>query len=122
MNYQQMQNNYLQNQVMSASPNKLIEMLLQAAVKHVKLGQIAITEAQPAKAHQQLTKAQNILLELRYALDAAQGGEIASDLDQLYGYMYDELVQANVRKDPQPAAQVASLLSELLESWQTITQ
>jgi len=27
-----------------------------------------------------------------------------------------------VRKDPQPAAQVASLLSELLESWQTITQ
>jgi len=37
MNYQKMQNNYLQNQVMSASPNKLIEMLLQAAIKNIKL-------------------------------------------------------------------------------------
>lgn len=42
MNYQKMQNNYLQNQVMSASPNKLIEMLLQAAIKNIKLAVIAL--------------------------------------------------------------------------------
>ena len=42
MNYQKMQNNYLKNQVMSASPNKLIEMLLQAAIKNIKLAQLAI--------------------------------------------------------------------------------
>ncbi|OTN75088.1 flagellar protein FliS [Enterococcus sp. 8G7_MSG3316] len=122
MNYQQMQNNYLQNQVMSASPNKLIEMLLQAAVKHVKLAQMAINDRQPAQAHQQLTKAQNIILELRYSLDTEQGGAIAAELDQLYRFMYDELVQANIQKDPKPTEHVAGLLAELLESWQTITQ
>ena len=42
MNYQQMQSNYLKNQVMSASPNKLIEMLLQAAIKNIKLALLAI--------------------------------------------------------------------------------
>ncbi len=72
MNYQKMQNNYLQNQVMSASPNKLIEMLLQAAIKNI--------------------------------------------------YMYDQLVSANVQKEAAPAETVVPLLSELLESWQTITQ
>lgn len=34
--YQNMQENYLKNQVMSASPNKLIEMLLEGAVKRIR--------------------------------------------------------------------------------------
>jgi len=115
MNYQKMQNNYLQNQVMSASPNKLIEMLLQAAIKNIKLAVIALEKEELSQAHQQFVKAQNILLELRVSLDREQGGAIAEDLDQLYGYMYDQLVSA-------PAETVVPLLSELLESWQTITQ
>ena len=121
MNYQKMQNNYLQNQVMSASPNKLIEMLLQAAIKNIKLAVIALEE-DLSQAHQQFVKAQNILLELRVSLDREQGGAIAEDLDSLYGYMYDQLVSANVQKEAAPAETVVPLLSELLESWQTITQ
>ena len=122
MNYQKMQNNYLQNQVMSASPNKLIEMLLQAAIKKIKLAVIALEKEELSQAHQQFVKAQNILLELRVSLDREQGGAIAEDLDQLYGYMYDQLVSANGQKEAAPAETVVPLLSELLESWQTITQ
>ncbi|MGL9909306.1 flagellar export chaperone FliS [Enterococcus sp. DIV0213h] len=122
MNYQKMQNNYLQNQVMSASPNKLIEMLLQAAIKNIKLAVIALEKEDLSQAHQQFVKAQNILLELRVSLDREQGGAIAEDLDSLYGYMYDQLVSANVQKEAAPAETVVPLLSELLESWQTITQ
>ena len=98
MNYQKMQNNYLQNQVMSASPNKLIEMLLQAAIKNIKLAVIALEKEDLSQAHQQFVKAQNILLELRVSLDREQGGAIAEDLDSLYGYMYDQLVSANVQR------------------------
>ncbi len=56
MNYQQMQSNYLKNQVMSASPNKLIEMLLQAAIKNIKLAQLAIEKQELAKAHEYFIK------------------------------------------------------------------
>ena len=122
MNYQKMQNNYLKNQVMSASPNKLIEMLLQAAIKNIKLAQLAIEKQELAKAHEHFIKTQNILLELRTSLDEKQGGEIAEGLAALYEYMYQQLIEANIKKEVVPAQAVAELLSELLESWQAITQ
>lgn len=122
MNYQQMQSNYLKNQVMSASPNKLIEMLLQAAIKNIKLAQLAIEKQELAKAHEYFIKTQNILLELRTSLDKKQGGEIAEGLATLYEYMYQQLIEANIKKEVAPAQAVAELLSELLESWQAITQ
>ena len=116
MNYQKMQNNYLKNQVMSASPNKLIEMLLQAAIKNIKLAQLAIEKQELAKAHEHFIKTQNILLELRTSLDEKQGGEIAEGLAALYEYMYQQLIEANIKKEVVPAQAVAELLSELLES------
>ncbi|WP_291291719.1 flagellar export chaperone FliS [Enterococcus sp.] len=122
MNYQQMQSNYLKNQVMSASPNKLIEMLLQAAIKNTKLAQLAIEKDELAKAHEHFIKTQNILLELRTSLDEKQGGEIAENLAALYEYMYQQLIEANIKKEAAPAQAVMELLTELLESWQTITQ
>ena len=118
----EMQNNYLKNQVMSASPNKLIEMLLQAAIKNIKLAQLAIEKQELAKAHEHFIKTQNILLELRTSLDEKQGGEIAEGLAALYEYMYQQLIEANIKKEVVPAQAVAELLSELLESWQAITQ
>jgi flagellar protein FliS len=121
MNYQQMQSNYLKNQVMSASPNKLIEMLLQAAIKNIKLAQLALENKELAKAHESFIKTQNILVELRTSLDQEQGGEIAADLAALYDYMYQQLIEANVKKVVEPAQEVSKLLTELLESWQTIT-
>ena len=107
MNYQKMQNNYLKNQVMSASPNKLIEMLLQAAIKNIKLAQLAIEKQELAKAHEHFIKTQNILLELRTSLDEKQGGEIAEGLAALYEYMYQQLIEANIKKEVVPAQAVA---------------
>ena len=102
MNYQKMQNNYLKNQVMSASPNKLIEMLLQAAIKNIKLAQLAIEKQELAKAHEHFIKTQNILLELRTSLDEKQGGEIAEGLAALYEYMYQQLIEAKKVGRPLP--------------------
>nr|WP_269319570.1 hypothetical protein [Enterococcus gallinarum] len=41
MNYQKMQNNYLKNQVMSASPNKLIEMLFAGSNQEYQIGSVS---------------------------------------------------------------------------------
>ncbi len=85
-------------------------MLLQAAIKNIKLAVIALEKEELSQAHQQFVKAQNILLELRVSLDREQGGAIAEDLDQLYGYAI-ELVSANVQKEAAPAETVAPLLA-----------
>ena len=82
----------------------------------------AIEKQELAKAHEHFIKTQNILLELRTSLDEKQGGEIAEGLAALYEYMYQQLIEANIKKEVVPAQAVAELLSELLESWQAIIQ
>lgn len=42
--YASHKNDYLRNQVMSASPNKLIEMLIEGAIKSIKKAEMAIED------------------------------------------------------------------------------
>ena len=46
-----------------------------------------------------LLKASDMIEELRLALDHERGGIIAANLDQLYGFMLRELMEANRLQD-----------------------
>lgn len=114
------QNFYLKNQVLTASPNKLISMLLSGAIKAIKLAEIALEQNNMAKANHELLRAQDMVDELKFSLDHSVGGEIAANLDQLYDFMVSELVAANISKDQTKLPAVVELLEELLETWEKI--
>ena len=44
-------------------------------------------------------------------------GDIAQNLEQLYTYIYDRLVHANVKKDPEAIEEALLLLTELRDTW-----
>ncbi|NLL33208.1 MAG: flagellar protein FliS, partial [Enterococcus cecorum] len=58
MSYQKMQSNYLANEVMQASPKRLIELLLEGCIKNLKLAVIAIDKEDVNLAHNKLVRAQ----------------------------------------------------------------
>src|SRR5690606_13744816 len=72
--------------------------------------------------HESLIKAQAILAELQGALRLDAGGEVANGLYQLYEFMQQQLLEANVRKDPVPVDRVISMLRELQEAWVQIVR
>lgn len=119
--YQNMQENYLKNQVMSASPNKLIEMLIEGGIKKIRMGKMAIENEKYAQASEHLIRAQDIVMELRYSINEEVESTIPTELIELYDYMYNRLVIGNIDRDIEPLSEVQGLLTELLETWQQIT-
>lgn len=62
-------------------------------------------------------KAMEIIMALANALDHDNGGEIAQNLDRLYGFMVMHLGKVDLKNDPQPARDVIGLLEPLRRSW-----
>ena len=108
---------YKSMQILSSKPEKLILLLYDGAIKFIHLGQKALEEQRLEESHNNLIRAQNILVELMGSLNFDKGGEIASNLFRIYEFMHYTLVQANIKKDPATLARVSEQLKRLRESW-----
>ncbi len=59
---------------------------------------------------------------LKASLDMRVGGNIAQDLDALYGYMCLRLANANLKNDIEALDEVSRLLNEIKGAWDSISQ
>lgn len=117
MSYQNMQSNYLANQVMQASPKRLVELLMEGCIKNLKQANLAIEQENISLAHNKLVRAQDIISELRYSINEEVGGDVAKQFIQLYEYMNNQLLQANLKKDSEIIQRIQGMVEELLATW-----
>ena len=116
------QNAYRQAAVGTMDQNKLIVMLYDGAIRHIKLAVQNMQGGDLEKVHNSLVKSKNIVAELMASLDLERGGDIANNLQSLYAFMFGQLIEANVQKNKKPAEAVLTLLQQLREAWSTIGQ
>ncbi|HEX2605033.1 MAG TPA: flagellar export chaperone FliS [Oxalicibacterium sp.] len=108
--------------VVAADPHQLIVMLFEGAqvalvngLQHMKNGNVA----EKGKA---MSSAIMIIENgLRASLDKSVGGEIAMNLDALYGYMSNRLLVANMNNQPEIIEEVQNLLGEIKTAWDQIS-
>lgn len=111
----------LESGVASADPHKLILMLYQGAILAIASAKNQIGRKQIAEKGTSITKAIKIIDEgLKASLDVKAGGEIASNLSELYDYMNQRLLIANLKNDVKILDEVSALLAELKEAWESI--
>lgn len=120
MNNQAAFQRYQQVQVETANQGQLLIMLYQGCIKFLKLSVKSIEEQNHEMTNTNLIKAQNIIYELMNTLDREQGGQIADNLYKLYDFMINQLIQANIKKDPKLIVTVEDLMTDLLHTWQQI--
>ena len=123
MNKGGFQKQYSQVQIQTANKGKLIVMLYQAAIKFMKKGLLALDKNDMEAKGNALIKAQDIILELLYALDQEMldtGNELALNLQRLYLYSYRRLVQANIHLDRKVIEEIIGIMTNLLEAWETV--
>lgn len=116
-------NPYSQVQIRTANKGKLIVMLYQGAIRFMKKGVLLLERKDMEGKGRSLIKAQDIVLELLYALDQdmlSKGNELAVNLQRLYLYSYRRLVYANTHADPGPVQEVIGLMTNLLEAWEKV--
>ena len=112
---------YKQVQVKTANNEKLLIMLYQGCVKFLRLAKKSIDENDIEGTNNYIIRAQDIIRELRNTLNMEKGGEIATNLSQLYDFMLRQLVEANINKDSEKIEVVEDMMVELLDSWKQIT-
>ena len=69
-------------------------------------------------ANREIIRAQEVIRELMVTLNRERGGEVATKLIQLYEYMYQLLVDANIKKEPDNIRTVYGMLEELKQTWE----
>lgn len=112
---------YRNNQIKTASPGELLLLLYDRAVLQTRQAGKLIRESKPGEAHNSLTKVQDIITELMVTLDF-NAGDIAHNLYALYDYMKQRLIQANISKDADIAAEVGEMLAELRDAWAQVVR
>ena len=110
-------NPYLKNQIETSSPEQILILLYDGAIKFLNQAKIGIQNKDIELTHNNLIKAQNIISELRDTLDMKIGGELANNLYSLYNYFNRRLVQANIKKEIEPVDEVLEHLRGLRDTW-----
>jgi flagellar protein FliS len=111
----------LESGVAAADPHKLILMLYQGALLAIAAAKNQILRNQVAEKGASVTKAIKIIDEgLKACLDVEAGGDIGKNLFDLYDYMTQRLLIANLKNDLTMLDEVSGLLSELKEAWESI--
>lgn len=117
---------YRSVQVDTASPGKLILMLFDGALRFLHLAEegfrLTDPRARQETIHNNLIKAQNIILELQRCLNVRDGGDFAVNMFRLYDFMLAKLIDANTRKDPAGVGTVIELLAEIRGAWDEMLQ
>ncbi|MBU5483071.1 flagellar export chaperone FliS [Clostridium sp. MSJ-11] len=111
-------NAYKNNSVNFASKEQLLLMLLDGAVKFSKIAKNAIVEKDVKKAHENIIKTENIFYELVASLDVERAGSWGGSLVQIYEFIIQRLVDANIKKDVAIMDEVIPLIEEVRDTWE----
>lgn len=110
------------SQVAVASPHRLIQVMLETAQTRIATARGCMERGQVAQKGENISKAIGLIEGLNGSLNVEQGGQIAANLRDLYGYASRRLVEANLRNDPKMLDEVASLLREIKSAWDALPQ
>ena len=103
--------------ILTASPSAQIVKLYEGAIMNLRKAVRCIDEGDIEGRWRANRKAFDIIEHLRLVLNIEKGGEIASNLDQLYGHMMLRLFDVDVKNDRAAAEEVIMLLEPLHKSW-----
>jgi flagellar secretion chaperone FliS len=110
-------NAYKQADVMTASKETILLMLYEGAIRFVRGGIEAIENNKIEERSRLFLRAQDIVTELRCTLDFKIGGDIAVNMEKLYDYITDRLIQANIQHKAEPAREGLKILEDLHKTW-----
>jgi len=117
MSYISQQDSYRKTQIDTASPEALILMLYDGALRFMTQADEAFEQKNLEKISNLLLKVQAIFTELLTSLNKDKGGEIALNLERLYVFFLEKLGEANVKKDHQPLLEIRPLIEDLRNTW-----
>lgn len=109
---------YNRNKVLTASPAELTLLLYEGAIKFCNIAIIGLEQNDMEKVHNNIIKVENIIEEFQVTLNHKY--PVAEDFDKIYKYIYNLLVEANIKKDKELLEQALTELRGMRDTWKEV--
>jgi flagellar protein FliS len=114
---------YQATQISTATKEQLLLITYDIGIRSCRVAEAALAGSDGKNqdldlAHREILRTQEVSRELMVTLHTEKGGEMARALMRLYDYMYQLLVEANVKKEPGNVHTVLTMLEDLKETWE----
>ncbi len=108
---------YKNTSITTATPEQVLLMLYEAAIKSLKLAKTAMEKKNIPEKCKHIKKATDIITELASTLDHKKGAQVAEQLESLYSFCTTELLKANINNDVASIESVTKIMTTLYEGW-----
>ena len=114
------QNPYLRDSVLTATPEQLQLMLYDGAIRFALQGRDALVAQHHEASLDRLTRAQHIILEMKAGLNYDVNRELCERVASIYNFLYRKLVDACVQRDVGAVDDALKILRMERETWQIL--
>lgn len=109
---------YEKSKILTASPAELTLMLYEGAIKFANIAVMAIEKGDIEKAHNNIRKVERIIEEFQATLNHKY--PVAKDFDEVYKYLQQKLLEANIKKDKEIMEEVLRHLRTMRDTWKDV--
>ena len=109
---------YEKSRILTASPAELTLMLYEGAIKFCNIAIMAIEKNEIEKAHINIVKVERIIEEFQATLNFKY--PVAEDFNNVYKYVYQRLIDANMSKDKEILEEVLRHLRVMRDTWKEV--
>lgn len=113
---------YLEADIQSISREKLLVLLYEKMVSDLLEARRAVEDGDTIRMADRITHSQQIIAELRSALDHSQGDEISQNLEALYDFLFTEHLGVLVDRNTVRIDNCLVVLKPLLTAWRQIPE
>lgn len=106
--------------VATANNVQLIQMLFDGLLESLATAKGHIQNGAIVDKGKSIARASRIVLGLQGALDFERGGDLANNLNELYGYVTRRLLYVNARNDLDALDEIYSLMNEIRSAWEGV--
>ena len=112
---------YQATRISTATKEQLLLITYDIGIKacHAAVNAMSAKTPDYDLANREVIRAQEVIRELMVTLNREKAGEMGDKLMQLYEYMYQLLVDANMKKETENIITVRGMLEELKQTWET---
>lgn len=111
---------YNNNKILTATPAELTLMLYEGAIKFCNIAILAIEQNDVQKAHNSIIKVEDIIVEFQCTLNHDYA--VAEDFENVYRYLKQRLVEANIHKDKEILEEVLGHLRTMRDTWKEVME
>lgn len=109
---------YLTQRIMGASPEQQAALIMEAGQLHLGRAIQALDRKDSSAATNSFIRVTEVIKEANLRLDLENGGELAANLQKLYGWWMKEIMLASRAKDTPRLAAVAQAMGEIRQTWE----